>query len=154
MARKKPWIIQMTKEEYDATVLQYEALLIEKENNLAILASCRGQIDSAKAKAVEDKNFASAKWFASVNTRARYAGQRDQELARQISELKLKIRKYNHENRLLNPINSEPEILQTLVSAIHLLQNAVDLLRMENLNATGSRCTTSPDTHPPGNGGL
>lgn len=113
---------------YAELLAEREQLLHEKDENNEILVSCKAQIDAAKARAEEDGSYADPVWFAKVNTRARYAGLRDQEIAHRLSEIK-KIQRQRWEEKHVASSENPDEVRQLLISALQLIQRAVDLLK-------------------------
>ena len=108
---------------------QRDQLLLEKEQNNEVLASCRAQIATAKARQIERHEYANAEWWRAVHSRASHAGQDDQRIARRLSELKQLIRAANiREARDGVPTSDDP-ILALLLGGLKQIQQAVDLLR-------------------------
>jgi hypothetical protein len=108
-------------------------LLLEKQANNEILASCRAQIEAAKARRWADNVFDDPKWFAAVNSRARFAGHRDQAIARRLTELRGLIgaaSQREHKAKTGEWVqNCETDPAELLLSAIKLIGQAIDLLR-------------------------
>lgn len=82
----------MTREEL---LSRRDILLIDKDENNRKIADCRAQIDRAKAEFKNTGIHADNDWYASVKAAARYAGQRDQEIAGELSSLSAELKLLN-----------------------------------------------------------
>jgi hypothetical protein len=112
----------------DELVAERERLLVEKQENADVLDSCRAQIAAAKARVWSDKVYEDPKWFAAVNSRARYAGRRDQELGSTLAKLRRLISQAQAAPHALDP--ADPVSL--LIEALKLTQQAIGLLKRKD----------------------
>jgi len=110
----------------DELVAERERLIAEKNENNEVLARCRAQIEAAKSRVWSDNVYDDPKWFAAVNSRARFAGRRDQELAAHVSQLRRIIaQKKGHKYQTVD--HEDP--ISILIQALRLLQEAIDQLK-------------------------
>ena len=83
-------------ERRDNLIAKRDALLFEKDENNLKIAECSAQIERSKADYRETGIHANPPtWYASVKAAKRFAGQRDQEIANELSSLSAEIKALN-----------------------------------------------------------
>lgn len=109
---------------------QRDQLLELKDKNNLVMASCKQQIEIAKAGVAGGGEYADPAWFAAVNTRARYAGREDQRIAGRLAKLAPLIKEARQRERraVVQPPGDDKPI-RLLVEGLMLIQEAIDLLR-------------------------
>lgn len=109
---------------------QRDRLLDLKDKNNLVMASCKQQIETAKAGVAGGGDYADPAWFAAVNTRARFAGREDQRIAGRLAKLGPLIKEAKQrERRFVVQPPSDDEPIRLLVKGLGLIQEAIDLLR-------------------------
>jgi hypothetical protein len=112
-------------------IAERETLLAEKAENAQVIASCRAQMDAAKARHWDDGGYADADWWARVNIRVRYAGQRDQEIGLRLSELRreMHLARQRENVSLAETAGVGDDPIRLLKTALVLIGRAIDLLK-------------------------
>jgi hypothetical protein len=116
----------MTGAELAALEAERNQLLVDKQANSEVLIACRAQIEAAKAKANEGE-YADSRWFAAVNTRARFAGHEDQRIQGRLSIIRNLI-KQEHLRQHQAERQGDSDATQLLREAMALISRALDRL--------------------------
>jgi hypothetical protein len=113
----------------DDLIAERDALVAGKDANNNVMATCKAQIEAAKARVTAGEEYADPKWFAAVNSRARYAGREDQRLAHRIGELNRQIgvaRSLAHQGK---HSREGDDTVALLLRALDLIKQAINVLK-------------------------